>query len=207
MISRDHGTETRRELTEWLRVHQDIRCVKFCVFRLHLHQVETKRGQVWTPSVLGYLKIMEPSTLVSLLQDQKTLVEAAALALPHKFDKCTYQLGSLKQAVYLCITCAVPRGLCQACSISCHGDHEQIELFPKRNFRCDCPTKALTALCKLSQEEGQNEKQPMNISNKYGQNFEGAGRFCRCHSLYDAEREREVMVQCLACEVSVILFR
>lgn len=167
--------------------------------------METKWGQVWTPSPLGHLEIMEPSTLVSLLQDQKTLVEAAALALPHKFDKCTYELGSLKQAVYLCITCAVPRGLCQACSISCHGDHEQIELFPKRNFRCDCPTKALTAPCKLSQEEGRNEKQSINSLNKYGQNFEGGGRFCRCHSLYDAEREREVMVQCLACEVSVVL--
>ena len=164
-----------------------------------------KEGQAWTPT-LRHLKHMEPSTLVSLLQDQKTLVETAALALPHKFDKCTYELGSLKQAVYLCITCAVPRGLCQACSISCHGDHEQIELFPKRSFRCDCPTKALTAPCKLSQE-GRDEKQPMNTFNKYGQNFEGGGRFCRCSSLYDAEREREAMVQCLACEVSFVTFR
>ena len=164
-----------------------------------------KEVRVGPHSPLHHLKDMEPSTLVSLLQDQKALVEAAALALPNKFDKCTYELGSLKQAVYLCITCAVPRGLCQACSISCHGDHEQIELFPKRNFRCDCPTTALTAPCKLAQEEGRNEKQPINTLNKYGQNFEGGGRFCRCHSLYDAEREREAMVQCLACEVNFML--
>ena len=35
---------------------------------------------------------------------------------------------ALRQAVYLCLTCPEARGLCAACSIACHTDHEQIEL-------------------------------------------------------------------------------
>jgi E3 ubiquitin-protein ligase UBR7 len=154
------------------------------------------------------------SSLTELIASQDDLVAEAALALPHSFSHCTYPLGSLRQAVYLCLTCASPRGICSgsfqllrcsyncqslilrpACSIACHTDHEQLELFPKRNFRCDCPTTALSHACTLHKTpEGTNER------NSYGQNFRSL--FCRCGRPYDPRTERETMIQCLACEVS-----
>ncbi|CCM01773.1 uncharacterized protein FIBRA_03840 [Fibroporia radiculosa] len=110
-------------------------------------------------------------TLASILDHQSSLVQEAAEALPHQFSQCTYALGYIRQAIYLCLTCRPPRGICSACSIACHTDHEQLELFPK-------------------QEE--------NTENAYGPNFIGV--FCRCGRQYDARKERETMIQCLACE-------
>ena len=49
-------------------------------------------------------------------------------------------------------------------------------------------------------------KQDINEFNKYNQNFYDGGRFCRCHAPYDAERERETMVQCLVCEDWQVFF-
>lgn len=135
-------------------------------------------------------------------EKENILLRAAANAIPYDFQKCTYPLGSLRQAVHLCLTCSEARGLCGACSVSCHPDHQQIELFPKREFRCDCPTRALAHPCALNGTPTAtgDAKAPINDFNKYNQNFRDGGRFCRCHSLYDAEKERETMVQCLACE-------
>ncbi|KAH7922543.1 hypothetical protein BV22DRAFT_1094441 [Leucogyrophana mollusca] len=133
------------------------------------------------------------SSIAEILASQDQLVQEAALALPHEFSRCTYPLGALRQAVYLCLTCAAPRGICSSCSIACHTDHEQIELFPKRNFRCDCPTSAVPHACTLHKE-----LEDENSSNSYGQNFRSI--FCRCGRPYDAKTERETMIQCLACE-------
>ena len=134
------------------------------------------------------------NTLRELLASQDELVREAALALPHSFSQCTYNLGYIRQAVYLCLTCATPRGICYPCSVACHTDHEQVELFPKRHFRCDCPSSTLSHPCGLHKQlEG------VNTGNAYGQNFEG--RFCRCGRAYDAHTEVETMIQCLACEV------
>lgn len=80
------------------------------------------------------------------------------------------------------------------------ADHEQIELFPKRNFRCDCPTTSLGHHCTLKTPPTRP-----NADNVYGQNFRGGGLFCRCSINYDARLERETMVQCVSCEVSRIL--
>ncbi|KAJ6466837.1 hypothetical protein C8R45DRAFT_1020277 [Mycena sanguinolenta] len=132
-------------------------------------------------------------TLSAYVASQDELVQEAALALPHQFSQCTYALGPIRQAVYLCLTCPEARGLCSACSIACHPDHNQVELFPKRNFRCDCPTAAIAHACTL---HTQNE--PVNASNHYGQNFQA--KFCRCGRPYDAKTERETMIQCLSCE-------
>ncbi|KAJ6551345.1 hypothetical protein B0H19DRAFT_995879 [Mycena capillaripes] len=132
-------------------------------------------------------------TLAAYVASQDELVKEAGLALPHQFSQCTYALGPVRQAVYLCLTCPEARGLCSACSIACHTDHQQIELFPKRNFRCDCPTAAIAHLCTLH-----TENEPVNASNQYGQNFQAA--FCRCGRPYDAKTERETMIQCLSCE-------
>ncbi|KAH9828517.1 uncharacterized protein C8Q71DRAFT_719259, partial [Rhodofomes roseus] len=135
----------------------------------------------------------DSQTLTALAEQHRTLVEAAAEALPHQFSQCTYALGPIRQAVYLCLTCGEPRGICSACSIACHTDHEQLELFPKRAFRCDCPTRALAHACTLH-----STPEEENAGNKYGHNFEGV--FCRCGRPYDAKKERETMVQCVACE-------
>ncbi|KAF9465925.1 hypothetical protein BDZ94DRAFT_1343311 [Collybia nuda] len=133
------------------------------------------------------------STLAEYLASQEELVQEAALALPHQFSQCSYPLGALRQAVYLCLSCPEPRGLCSACSIACHTDHDQLELFPKRNFRCDCPTTSITHPCSLHKALEEE-----NTSNVYGQNFKGL--FCRCGRPYDPKTERETMIQCLACE-------
>ncbi|EMD36427.1 hypothetical protein CERSUDRAFT_156081 [Gelatoporia subvermispora B] len=132
-------------------------------------------------------------TLDAILSSQSSLLQEAAEALPHQFTQCTYAKGHIRQSVYLCLTCAVPRGICSACSIACHTDHEQLELFPKRNFRCDCPTDALAHPCALHKTH-----EAANDANAYGQNFRGV--FCRCAREYDPRKERETMIQCLACE-------
>ncbi|KIY46539.1 hypothetical protein FISHEDRAFT_66441 [Fistulina hepatica ATCC 64428] len=124
---------------------------------------------------------------------QDSLVREAALALPQSFSQCSYGRGHIRQAVYLCLTCPEARGLCAACSIACHPDHEQIELFPKRKFRCDCPTSAIAHACTLH-----TILEDENTENLYGQNFEG--KFCRCGREYDAKTEKETMIQCLSCE-------
>jgi E3 ubiquitin-protein ligase UBR7 len=139
-------------------------------------------------------KMTEIRELSELLNDQEALLQDAALALPHDFSRCTYNLGHIRQAVYLCLTCPEQRGICSACSIACHTEHEQIELFPKRHFRCDCPTTSIAHQCTLHPTP-----EPENVENRYDQNFNAL--FCRCKREYDARTERETMIQCLACEV------
>lgn len=63
------------------------------------------------------------ASLSTLMASEASLLQEAALALPHSFDKCTHSKGPIRQAIHLCLTCAVPRGLCSACSVACHGDH------------------------------------------------------------------------------------
>ncbi|KAH0828677.1 hypothetical protein J3R83DRAFT_3044 [Lanmaoa asiatica] len=134
------------------------------------------------------------SSLNDLIASQDALLREAALALPHEFSRCTFSMGPIRQAVYLCLTCATPRGICSSCSIACHTDHEQVELFPKRNFRCDCPTAAILHPCTLHKKP-----EVENGANRYGQNF--CAIFCRCARPYDPKMESETMIQCLACEV------
>lgn len=62
-------------------------------------------------------------SLTAFIAKEDALVQEAALAVPQSFDKCTYELGPIRQAVYLCLTCNIPRGICSACSVACHGDH------------------------------------------------------------------------------------
>ena len=153
-------------------------------------------------------KMSDSATLASVLESQNTLLQEASLALPHQFSQCTYSLGPIRQAVYLCLTCTPPpsssssaapsvhpRGICAACSVACHTEHEQLELFPKRAFRCDCPTRALAHPCTLHT----HRLEEPNGANEYGRNFRAT--FCRCGRAYDAQTERETMIQCVACEV------
>ncbi|EJT99469.1 hypothetical protein DACRYDRAFT_95882 [Dacryopinax primogenitus] len=132
-------------------------------------------------------------SLQDLVNEQRALEEEASQALPWSFSECTYNKGYIRQPVFLCLTCQSPHGICAACSIACHGDHEQVELFPKRAFRCDCPTSSLSHQCTLHQT-----LMPPNEKNTYNQNYHN--KFCRCGRQYLPSEERETMIQCLACE-------
>ncbi|MQL83781.1 hypothetical protein Taro_016263 [Colocasia esculenta] len=113
--------------------------------------------------------------------------------------ECTYPNGYMKrQAIFSCLTC-VPggcAGVCTACSLSCHDGHEVVELWTKRNFRCDCGNSKFGEFtCKLFPN-----KEPENIENGYNHNFKGS--YCICSRPYpDPEAtEQAEMIQCCICE-------
>ncbi|CCJ29290.1 unnamed protein product, partial [Pneumocystis jirovecii] len=125
--------------------------------------------------------------------------EEARESLPYNFDHCTYD-RRLRQPLYICKTCSPAKkelqkgGICYSCSIQCHGEHELIELFCKRDFRCDCGTDRLgTEMCKIRKEWS-----PIDTDNQYNHNFEG--RFCWCNIEYDPATDQRTMFQCLLCE-------
>ncbi|EPS65222.1 hypothetical protein M569_09557, partial [Genlisea aurea] len=113
--------------------------------------------------------------------------------------ECTYNKGYMKrQAIFSCLTCT-PKGnagVCTACSLSCHEGHEIVELWTKRNFRCDCGnSKFGDFFCKLFAS-----KDIVNSQNAYNHNF--GGTYCTCDLPYpDPNVEEQVeMIQCCVCE-------
>ncbi|CAN8230804.1 unnamed protein product [Cochlearia groenlandica] len=114
-------------------------------------------------------------------------------------DECTYPKGYMKrQAIFSCVTCTPEgnAGLCTACCLSCHDGHELLELWTKRNFRCDCGNSKFGALaCKLLPS-----KDTENPENSYNHNFKGL--YCACDQVYpDPNVEDQVeMIQCCICE-------
>ena len=152
----------------------------------------------------------EPSvTMLDVLEEEQMLEEEYAAVLGASDEKsCTYIQGAVKrQALYSCLTCCPEgrndlekcAGICLACSYQCHENHELVELYTKRNFRCDCPTgKTGSNRCTLNGSLKQPEK--LNAENTYNQNFQGL--YCSCHRPYpDPERTtEEVMLQCIICE-------
>ncbi|KAJ2706526.1 hypothetical protein FB645_001536 [Coemansia sp. IMI 203386] len=162
----------------------------------------------------GYTDEEQIVTACSFLEAQADLEREAAETLPGKFDSCTFDLGYVHQPVYACLTCArppkqyraikskdyesestEPAGMCYSCSIECHADHDIIELFSKRNFRCDCGTKRLAGgRCELKKHRSALG----NVLNKneYGHNF--WGYYCRCDKKYNADSE-PAMIQCYIC--------
>ena len=90
--------------------------------------------------------------------------------LPYKFDSCTNFFGPMRQTLFACLTCSpppasaaqvyTPAGICYACSIACHGDHDLVELFSRRNFVCDCGTTRMpsTSKCTLRSDATTGEK-------------------------------------------------
>merc|ERR1712227_41820 len=118
-------------------------------------------------------------------------------------EKCSYEKGYVnRQALYSCLTCKTkngePAGVCLACSLTCHENCELIELYTKRNFRCDCRTEKFQRPCQFGQKVlERNEK------NLYGQNFDG--KYCTCGRPYPdpdcpPELEDDEMIQCVLCE-------
>lgn len=117
-------------------------------------------------------------------------------------DACSYSKGYVtRQAVYACLECTKPdeeAGVCLACSLVCHKDCQLVELYTKRNFRCDCGNEKFKTGCEL---EKQKDKQ--NEQNKYGQNYRGL--YCVCSRPYPdpdcpPELEGDEMIQCIICE-------
>ncbi|KAI8092213.1 uncharacterized protein B0P05DRAFT_525289 [Gilbertella persicaria] len=142
-------------------------------------------------------------TALEYIEKQEQLEKEAQSTLPGKFEKCTFSLGYIRQPLYACKTCSVdteqePAGMCYSCSIACHSSHELFELFPKRNFRCDCglPGKFNEHACALTIPAKKIIR--ANDKNTYNHNFQG--RYCRCDQHYDPEKEEAVMYQCVACE-------
>lgn len=113
--------------------------------------------------------------------------------------ECTYNKGYMKrQAIFSCITCTPDgnAGVCTACSLSCHDGHQIVELWTKRNFRCDCGNSKFGEFyCKIFPS-----KDIENVENSYNHNFKGL--YCTCARPYpdpDAEEQIE-MIQCCLCE-------
>ncbi|KAL4710623.1 hypothetical protein ACJJTC_003259 [Scirpophaga incertulas] len=145
-------------------------------------------------------------TMLDVLQEQKEFEEDANAVLGASDEKnCTFSKGYIKrQAIYSCITCCGDArddltkraGVCLACSLNCHENHELIELYTKRNFRCDCGNQKFNSHpCQFVPD-----KTELNEENYYNQNF--SGLYCTCHRPYpdpDSTFEDE-MIQCIICE-------
>ena len=106
--------------------------------------------------------------MVDVLEDEESREADAKAVLGNADDKnCTYMTGGYmkRQALYSCLTCikdsSNPAGICLACSYRCHEDCDLVELYTKRNFRCDCGNSKMTNECKLD-----NDKTPVNERNK-----------------------------------------
>ncbi|ORX49808.1 hypothetical protein DM01DRAFT_1337948 [Hesseltinella vesiculosa] len=141
-------------------------------------------------------------TAVDIVDAQQQLEKEAHESLPGKFEKCTFHLGYVRQALFACKTCSTPdnkepAGMCYSCSMACHPNHDLLELFPKRHFRCDCgiPGKFGDFPCNLN---GHDKQHVTNDENIYNHNF--SGRYCRCNEIYDPANESDVMYQCILCE-------
>ncbi|GJJ70733.1 E3 ubiquitin-protein ligase UBR7 [Entomortierella parvispora] len=138
-------------------------------------------------------------TVSEYIEEQERLEKEAKELFPKKFDVCSNSMGYIRQPVYSCLTCnpnpSEEAGFCYSCSISCHGDHNLVELFTKRSFRCDCGTAKFKDLpCKLDPKPAGI----INESNQYNHNY--LGRFCWCDILYDPSKEENTMLQCVVCE-------
>ena len=145
-------------------------------------------GKQKSEEVAGGHDEEEPVTMLDVLKDEASLEEDAKAVLGNADDKnCTYHSGGYmkRQALYSCLTCQRKdqasdqgAGICLACSYHCHDqDHELVELYTKRNFRCDCGNSNMDNECKLA-----NKKSPVNEKNRYNQNFKGL--YCTCHRPY-----------------------
>ncbi|KAI8048093.1 hypothetical protein BDF22DRAFT_704326 [Syncephalis plumigaleata] len=159
-------------------------------------------------------------TAVDVLQAQAELEREAADVLPGRFDQCTRSLGPTRQSAYACLTCSPtePRGICYACSIACHSEHNLVELFERRRFLCDCATdmpkgngcqietitrgKAATATETATDTSSNADEARDKITilprNRYDHNY--LGRFCRCDKEYNPDIEAGTMYQCAVCE-------
>ncbi|TDH67882.1 hypothetical protein CCR75_003454 [Bremia lactucae] len=148
----------------------------------------------------------EVVTLSDVIQHNDQMTEAANAVLGDASDThCSYPMGYMRQAVFACMTCTpdarenpqTRAGVCLACTYHCHQDHELVELYTKRAFRCDCGNETFLPNHPCHLEANKTSR---NARNTYSQNY--GGLYCQCHRPYpDPERTTpEVMVQCIICE-------
>lgn len=137
------------------------------------------------------LSAVDSVTMLDVLNEEKEIEDETAAVLGGSDEKnCTYNQvinhprnpflsitasipfqGPVKrQALYSCLTC-VPEsktdvtkscGVCLACSYACHENHELVELYTKRNFRCDCGTPKMGKKCSLEEKATDNEANEYN---------------------------------------------
>jgi len=145
-------------------------------------------------------------TMLDVLKDEEELEEDANAVLGAADDQnCTYTDGYLpRQPLYACTTCTQPNnpdfkpaGICLACSYQCHEGCQLVELYTKRQFRCDCPTERFSSdhKCKFKAK-----REAVNSENRYNQNF--SGLYCTCSRPYPDPEDDTVdeMIQCVICE-------
>lgn len=74
-----------------------------------------------------------------------------------------------------------------------------VELYTKRNTRCDCGVKTGSSACQIEPTKKIIGDQP-NERNKYNQNF--TGTYCTCHRPYPDPEDpiEDEMIQCIICE-------
>ncbi|PHH61772.1 hypothetical protein CDD81_7983 [Ophiocordyceps australis] len=155
----------------------------------------------------------DSQTAADFIRNQELLEADAREALPYSIDMCTKTLGPLRQNVFACLTCNPapsggddstwqPAGVCYACSVQCHGEHNLVEIFQKRNFTCDCGTTRFPAasacVLRINEETGTKggvHSEEADANNRYNQNFRN--RFCGCQCDYDPFQQKGTMFQCL----------
>jgi len=130
-------------------------------------------------------------------------IKAIAVLGPTEGDHCSYDQGYLKrQGLYSCRTCQTDpenlAGVCVPCSYACHDGHDLVELYTKRDFRCDCGNSKFPQNnpCKL-----RPNKDSINEKNKYGHNF--LGLYCTCRRPWPDPNDydpKDSMFQCTICE-------
>lgn len=146
-------------------------------------------------------------------------LEADARAVLGNSDEnnCTWNRGYVtRQALYACVTCrpnpkdpSTRAGVCLACSYHCHDGHELVELYTKRDFRCDCgnlkfhgevaegggDANRKLSVCQLLPDEKRE-----NTENTYNQNYDGV--YCTCGKPYPDPDDtvEDDMIQCVVCE-------
>ena len=139
-----------------------------------------------------------------IIAQEEALERAAASAAS---ARCTYSLATPAAAVgilgttgpvFSCRTCAAsagrPIGVCEACTLNCHTDHDIVEVGSRNHHRCDCPTLSHQECACAPAGAPSSCAQPA-ASNVYGHNFED--RFCSCDRAYEAAAD--TMHQCVAC--------
>lgn len=148
---------------------------------------------------------------ISRLPRHRSIADGAS-RLAQSFKNCTRPLGSLRQNVYACLTCNppptgsgdafTPAGICYSCSVQCHGEHELVEIFKKRDFTCDCGTTRFKPdqPCTLridpdTNARGNVHSEQPDPNNRYTQNFRN--RFCSCSVDYNPSEQMGTMFQCL----------
>ncbi|KAJ1968678.1 hypothetical protein IWQ62_001101 [Dispira parvispora] len=132
----------------------------------------------------------ESRTTTDLTSEETAKVTRATLS-PGQPAPAASRLTRLTEG----LTLANVAGFCYSCSIACHADHEVIELFNKRHFRCDCGTTRLNGgCCQLEPNKGQ----VTNEENQYNHNF--LARYCWCDTVYEPDVEERTMFQCAVCQ-------